>query len=147
MIKEPLIEFFERDLLRLEEEISLYTNQKAIWVVRSEIVNSAGTLCLHLIGNMNHFIGSVLGGLDYIRNRDQEFASKEISRELLLIDIEKTREVVRQTLTKLKLSDFDKVYPLEKQGRIVNTDHMLLHLLSHLNYHLGQINYHRRLVD
>jgi uncharacterized damage-inducible protein DinB len=147
MIKEPLIEFFDRDLSRLEEEISLYTDQKAIWAVRSEVMNSAGTLCLHLIGNMNHFIGSVLGSTSYIRNRDQEFALKEIPRETLLNDIEKTREVVKSVLSKLKQTDFEKTYPLEKNGRLVTTDHMLLHLLSHLSYHLGQINYHRRLVS
>ncbi len=147
MMRESLIEFFERDLQRLEEEISLYEREEDIWKVRKEIMNSAGTLCLHLLGNLNHFIGAVLGGTAYIRNRDQEFASVQIPRAMFLNELEKTREVVRKTLGTLSSSDFEETYPLEKHGRIVSTGHMLLHLLSHLNYHLGQINYHRRLIS
>ncbi len=142
-----MVEIFERDLNKLKDEINLYSDENKLWIVKEEISNSAGNLCLHLIGNMNHFIGTILGKTDYVRNRDGEFASKDISRHELIADIEKTIEVVKAALNNLKDENFDEKFPVEKHGKIVKIDFMLLHLLTHFNYHLGQINYHRRLLQ
>ena len=146
MLKENLLEFFERDLLKLKEEIGLYPEESAIWEIRPGISNSAGNLCLHLVGNLNHFIGAVLGNTGYIRQRDEEFSLKNIPRTELLLSVDQTILVLKTTLQGFSESDFDKIYPLEKHGKVVTTRYMILHLLTHLNYHLGQINYHRRLL-
>lgn len=146
MLKESLLQIFERDLNKLKDEISFYKDEKSLWIVKNEISNSAGNLCLHLVGNLNHFIGTVLGNTGYVRNRENEFAAKNISREELVIEIEKTILVVTKTLNNLSSEDFEKDFPIQKHGEIVKTDFMLLHLLTHFNYHLGQINYHRRLI-
>jgi len=147
MIKEALIEIFERDLLKLKEEISLYKEENKLWITEKNISNSAGNLILHLIGNLNHYIGATLGKTGYIRERDKEFSDKNISRIDLLESIDGTISIVKATLEDLTLEDFEKDFPLEKHGKIVKIDFMLLHLLSHFEYHLGQINYHRRLID
>jgi uncharacterized damage-inducible protein DinB len=147
MLKESLLEIFERDLNKLKNEISLYKDENSLWVIKKEISNSAGNLCLHLIGNLNHFIGAILGKTGYERNRENEFAAKNISKIELVIEIEKTIEVVRKTLNNLSTEDFEKDFPVQKHDKIVKTDFMFLHLLTHFNYHLGQINYHRRLID
>lgn len=146
MLQESLLEIFERDLNKLKDEISLYRDENSLWIVKKEISNSAGNLCLHLIGNLNHFIGATLGNTGYVRNRDNEFAAKNILRQDLISEIEKTIEVVFNTLYKLSAEDFEKDFPVRKHDKIVKTDFMLLHLLTHFNYHLGQINYHRRLI-
>jgi uncharacterized damage-inducible protein DinB len=101
---------------------------------------------LHLIGNLNHFIGAGLGKTSYIRNRDAEFSGKNISREELTENIKNTTEVVKSALQTLTPEDLEKDFPLQMQGKTVKTGFMMLHLLTHLSYHLGQINYHRRLV-
>ncbi len=147
MLKEALVEIFERDLNKLKDEINLYQDENKLWIINEEISNSAGNLCLHLLGNINHFIGTMLGKSGYVRNRDGEFASKDVSRRELITDIEKTVEVVKAALNNLKDEDFNGNFPVEKHGKIVKMDFMLLHLLTHLNYHLGQINYHRRLIS
>lgn len=147
MLKESLLEIFERDLNKLKDEISLYKDESSLWIIKKEISNSAGNLCLHLIGNINYFIGATLGNSGYVRNRESEFSLKNVSRENLINEIEKTIEMVNKTMGKLSIEDFEKDFPLEKHGKIVKTDFMLLHLVTHFNYHLGQINYHRRLVD
>ncbi len=147
MLKEALIEIYERDLNKLKDEINSYADEDKLWIVNAEISNSAGNLCLHLIGNLNHFIGTTLGKTDYVRNRDGEFASKNVSRRELINDIEKTIETVNVALNNLTDEDFDGNFPVEKHGETVKMDFMLLHLLTHLNYHLGQINYHRRLIS
>ncbi len=147
MLKETLIEIFERDLNQLIQELNLYEDESNLWVIKSNIGNSAGNLSLHLIGNLNHFIGATLGSTDYLRNRDEEFLLKNISRSAIVSNIEKTIIIVKNTIEKLSAADFEKDFPLVYNERILSIRHMLIHLLSHLAYHLGQINYHRRLVD
>ncbi len=146
MLKESLLEIFERDLNKLKDEINLYTDESKLWITKEEISNSAGNLCLHLLGNLNHFIGTVLGNTGFVRNRESEFTAKNASRKDLEIEIGKTIGIIKNALEKLPDEAFEKEFPVEKHGKGVKTDFMLLHLLSHFNYHLGQINYHRRLI-
>lgn len=147
MIKASLLELFERDLEKLKNEISLYKEENNIWVIKGEVINSAGNLCLHLIGNLNHFIGASLGNSGYIRQRDLEFSSKNIPRAELIAEVEKTSLVVSSVLNKMDDDLLRKKFPIELLGKSVTTEFLLIHLLTHLNYHLGQINYHRRLID
>jgi uncharacterized damage-inducible protein DinB len=147
MLSVTLSEIFERDLLRLKEEISLYKSENDLWKVLDGTANSGGNLCLHLVGNLNHFIGSILGNSGYKRDRDSEFSSKDISREKLTQSIDETIPVVKHALHQLSPEDFEKNFPVEKHGKIVRTDFMLLHLVTHFNYHLGQVNYHRRMIS
>lgn len=146
MIKDTLLEIFERDLLHLKDEINLYTREEDLWLLQTGISNTAGNLCLHLIGNLNHFIGAILGNSGYVRRRDDEFSLKNVPRADINMSIDETIEVVNKALNGLNAADFEADFPLEKHGRIVRTDFMLLHLVTHFNYHLGQINYHRRLL-
>jgi len=145
MLKEVLIEFFERDLNKLRTELLSFKNEEDLWIIKGDVKNSAGNLFLHLNGNLNHFIGSVLGSSGYVRDREKEFSSRNIAREKILSDLEKTIPVVMDTLHDLPEDIFEKDYPLEKHDKVVKTDHMMMHLLTHLNYHLGQINYLRRI--
>lgn len=147
MTTDTFIELFERDLQRLKIEIGLYKAEENLWLVKEGISNSAGNLCLHLLGNLNHFIGTVLGNTGYVRHRDDEFSLKNVLRQDLITNIENCILVVKETLQKLTDTDLEKDFPLEKHGTIVNTGHMLIHLYGHLSYHLGQMNYHRRLLD
>ncbi len=147
MVKITLTELFERDLQKLKTEINLYKDEEKLWVTEKGISNSAGNLCLHLLGNLNHFIGATLGNTGYVRYREDEFSLKNIPRQDLLTNIDNCILIVDKTLQKLTDADLEKDFPLEKHGTIVSTTHMLLHLYGHLSYHLGQINYHRRLLD
>lgn len=147
MLKETLIELFERDLRKLIEELELYSPEKEIWAVDKGISNSAGNLALHLVGNLNHFIGATLGNTGYIRHREAEFESKDIPQDTVIASIAAVIPVVTNTINGLTDSDLANDFPLEKHGRIVSTTHMLVHLQAHLAYHLGQVNYHRRLIN
>lgn len=144
---ESLKSLYTRDLNKLRTEILSYNNEKAIWSVDKNISNSAGNLCLHLVGNLNHFIGAILGNSGYVRNRDLEFSLKNIPRPELIEKIDRTLDIVTKTLDKLDEDDLKKEYPLVVFESKMSTEYFLIHLLSHLDYHLGQINYHRRLLD
>ena len=147
MLIKVLSELYERDLLKLKQEIEQYSDEADLWKTSDGIANSAGSLSRHLIGNLQHFFGATLGGTGYFRDRDGEFANKNISREQILADIDTTRDVVRSTLAKLTESDLAKNYPLEVADQTVTTEYFIVHLASHFNYHLGQINYHRRMLS
>jgi uncharacterized damage-inducible protein DinB len=147
MIIQSLQSLFTRDLNKLKTEIEAYQNEETIWKIDKNILNSAGNLCLHLIGNINHFIGVILGDSGYIRNRELEFSLKDVPRTELIQQIESTIEIVNSSLEKLSADDLAKEYPIEPLGYTMTTEYFLIHLIGHLEYHLGQINYHRRLLD
>lgn len=146
MLAKILAELYERDLNKLKTEIEQFADESDLWKTGEGITNSAGNLSLHLTGNLQHFIGGVLGGSGYVRDRDAEFSSTGISRTELLSNIETTIEVLTHTLEKLTDDDFAKTYPIEVFGHPMTTGYFLTHLATHFNYHLGQINYHRRLL-
>jgi hypothetical protein len=146
MYIESLKELFTRDLKKLKEEITLYPNEHSIWIVEKGISNSAGNLCLHLVGNLNALIGAVIGKTDYVRNRPEEFSLKNIPQQTLIRMVEETIAVVNSSLDKLPPADLEKDYPMEVLGKKTSYAFFLMHLAVHLDYHLGQINYHRRLL-
>ena len=138
--------FFERDLNKVITEISLFKNENDIWKIKAGVLNSAGNLALHVIGNLNHFIGTTLGNTGYVRNRDEEFSLKDIPREVLIADINDLKETIKNTLSKLSSADLENDFPIKIRDEVLSTQNMLIFLLAHLNYHLGQINYLRRML-
>ena len=147
MLTETLIKIFNRDLNKLKLEIELYQDESNLWVVDKEITNCAGNLCLHLIGNLNAFIGADLGNTGYIRQRDLEFSLKNVARKELIYKINEVIIIVETTLLKLTEEDLQKEFSRRVFEEKMTTEYFLVHLTSHLTYHLGQINYHRRLLD
>jgi len=143
---ESITKIIERDLTKLEEEINQYPSEESIWKISGDIKNSGGNLCLHLCGNLQHFIGAILGHRSYIRNRDNEFAAKGIPKKDLIIEIQKAKQSVTSTLQALDTSILESEYPVKVFSYDMTTLHFLIHLTAHLEYHLGQINYHRRLL-
>jgi hypothetical protein len=137
---------YARDLARLKTEIALYKDENYLWLVEKEITNSAGNLCLHLIGNLNAYIGVGLAKTGYIRQRDLEFSQKNIPQTELIKMIEDTIQVVVIGLNSLSENEIKADFPILIWDKPTETGYTLIHLLTHLNYHLGQINYHRRLL-
>jgi uncharacterized damage-inducible protein DinB len=147
MLVETLRLLFNRDLLRLKSEINLYEDESKMWIIESNIANSAGNLCLHLIGNLNTYIGAEFGKTNYIRNRELEFSLKNISKKELIDKIETTILVVEESLKNITEVELENEYPILVFDQKTTTEYFLVHLTTHLTYHLGQINYHRRLLD
>lgn len=147
MLTQTLKTLFRRDLEKLKKEIELYQDEKVIWSIDKGISNSAGNLCLHLVGNLNTYIGTELGKTGYVRHRDLEFSLKGMPRSELSAKIDETMAVIERTLETLTAGQLESEYPQQVFGKPMTTEYFLVHLSSHLTYHLGQINYHRRLLD
>ena len=146
MLIESVRKIFLRDLKKLKEEIAAYDDENKLWKVSGDIKNSAGNLCLHLCGNLQHFLGAVLGNTEYIRNREFEFSQQNVSRKDLLKSIDHTKEVVDKVISGMTDRDLYKNYPIDFFEKNPPVHFVILQLLVHLNYHMGQINYHRRLM-
>ena len=144
---EILSDLYLRDLEILKTEITSYKKEENLWIISGEILNSGGNLCLHLCGNLQHFIGAVLGNSGYVRNRDAEFSRKDVPIRELEAGINLTIEALKKTFMELKEDDLQKIYPVNVFGYEMTTEYLLIHMATHLSYHLGQINYHRRLLD
>ncbi len=147
MITENIKSLFIRDLNKLKLEIEAYQTEEVIWKIDKNIANSAGNLALHLVGNLNHFVGAILGNSGYIRNRELEFSLKDVPRAELIQQIEKVTETVTLTLENISAEELEKDFPGDPLGYKMTTGYFLIHLFGHLSYHLGQINYHRRMLD
>ncbi len=145
---EKLAYVFEKDLDRLAKEITSYPSEESLWLMHEGINNCGGNLALHILGNLQHFIGAILGGTDYQRDRPAEFESKHIPCDQILSLIETTKKVVTRTICSIKDESLNRTY-LQQVGfgpEDMTTLQALVILAAHLNYHLGQINYHRRLL-
>jgi DinB family protein len=135
-----------RDLKALKREIEAYPADADLWRVAPGIANCGGNLALHCAGNLQHFIGVVLGGTEYARNRDAEFNSKGVPRAELLAQADAAIAAVRLGLERVTAAQWDAPYPLPVAGVTLTTGDFMTHLAAHMGYHLGQIDYHRRLV-
>lgn len=135
-----------RELASLRDELLAYPNEADMWEVPKGMPNSAGNLALHLVGNLRFFIGTQFGATGYVRDRDAEFASRAVPRAEIVRSIETAADEVTRTLATVDPAQLEKPFPVEIGGNRIQTEMFLQHLASHLAYHLGQIDYHRRVV-
>ena len=145
-LTETLAAIFTRELTTLRLEIEAYPSEADLWRVAPGISNSGGTLALHLTGNLQHFIGGVLGQSGYVRNRDAEFGSRDVPRADLLREIDNAIAAVESGMSKLSEADLAKPFPEKVGGVSSSTGAFLAHFATHLAYHLGQVDYHRRIL-
>lgn len=139
-------ELLIRDLNKLKKEINEYPDEASLWIIKPGISNSAGNLAIHLTGNLLHFIGAILGKTGFVRNRHDEFNLKEVPRDEIISQIDEIMEIIPLTLKNYSDEQVTELYPIEVLGKPMSIQYFLIHLSGHLNYHLGQVNYHRRLL-
>ncbi|MDE3245647.1 MAG: DinB family protein [Acidobacteriota bacterium] len=139
-----LATLFQRDLATLAREISAYPEDGSLWAAVPGQPTCGGNLALHLVGNLRHFIGAALGRTGFQRDRPLEFAAKDVPRAALLESIRTATDEVAATLASLPPSRLVEPFPLELGGAHPTIQAVLLHLSTHLAFHLGQLDYHRR---
>ncbi len=145
MTKSEIADIYLRNIKRLQAEINSYNSDGALWEERGAISNSGGNLILHLIGNLNHFIGATLGKTAYVRNREAEFSTKDLTKQQLLEMLEEANKQVSHTMDLLPEFELQNEYPYDFAGKHT-TEYYLVFFIAHFEYHLGQINYHRRML-
>jgi Protein of unknown function (DUF1572) len=144
------VEYLRRVLIRdastLRDELLAYPQEHQIWAMPPGARNSAGTLVLHLCGNLQHYVGAQFGGTGYVRNRDAEFSRRDVPRVELLAECDAALVALTRGFAGLTDETLSRPFPDRLGGATLPTGLALLHMATHLAYHLGQIDYHRRLV-
>jgi hypothetical protein len=135
-----------RELQTFIREIEAFPSDESVWHTRRGVTNSAGNLALHVCGNLQDFVGRVLGGTSYVRNREQEFAQREGTRAGVVAELRTTIDVMRSALPAVSEEMMAAAYPMQIHGTSVNTAAFLVHLAAHLAFHLGQAGYLRRII-
>ncbi len=135
-----------RDLAGLRSQVELYTDDDALWREVPGLPNTGGTLALHAVGNLRHYVGALLGNTGYLRDREAEFAARGVPRAVILSRISAAETELGATLEGLESSELEATYPDQVAGHNFTTGLWLIHLATHLAYHLGQLDYHRRAV-
>ena len=147
MLNSTLTNFYERDIRRLIEEINLFNDEENLWKTAGTIKNSSGNLVLHVVGGTNYLIGTMLAKTGYIRNRDQEFIIKDVPRNELVAQLEELMLMINKTLSTFDDERMEAEYPIMFDDMKVPNSYVLIRLAIHLNYHLGQVNYLRRVLE
>ena len=147
MLNSVLANFYERDIRKLIEEVNLFRNEEDLWRTQGSVKNPGGNLVLHIIGGLNHLIGATLAQTGYVRDRDQEFISKGVERKDLVAQLEELIPMINETVNAHPQEHMEAEYPIFFDKPKTSTSYVLLQLLLHLNYHLGQVNYLRRIFE
>jgi uncharacterized damage-inducible protein DinB len=135
-----------RELAAVQRSVEAYPDDASLWTLPTGLPNAGGTLVLHLMGNLQHYVGAVLGESGYQRDRPAEFARRNVSRAELVREISAAVAAVKRTLPTLTEDSLSRPYPEAIGGRELTTGVVLIHVATHLAYHLGQLDYHRRVV-
>lgn len=148
MLRSAVQTILLRELAAVRRSVEAYPDDASVWAERPGLPNAGGTLVLHIAGNLQHYVGAVLGDTGYRRDRDAEFARRDVPRDALLAEIDAASDAVERGLGGLADEDeaLERPYAERVAGREVATGDYLVHLASHLAYHLGQLDYHRRVV-
>jgi len=146
MTPEYVVRVLVRDVNAVRRELEAYPDEASVWALPPGVANSGGTLALHIAGNLQHFFGAVLGGSGYKRDRAAEFAKRNVPRSALIVELEAAIVGVGLGMSQVSEARLAEEFPEAIAGHRIVTGEWLIHLVSHTGYHLGQIDYHRRLV-
>lgn len=144
MLSTELSALFARDLAKLRRELEAFPDTASLWKTAPGVSNAAGTLALHLEGNLREYIGRQLGAIDYTRDRPLEFSARGVEQRDIVARIGAVHEMIPRVLASLPAEALDAIYPDQVLGTPMSTRYFLVHLYGHLNYHLGQLDYLRR---
>lgn len=145
-MKDWITQVITRELKALRREVETYPSEEGLWEILPGITNPGGNLALHLAGNLQYYLGNVLGKNGYKRNRDAEFASRDVPRDELLREIDNAIAAVQTGMAAISDADLAKPYPEPVGGVTTSSGAFLAHFATHLAYHLGQVDYHRRIL-
>ncbi|MGB5160941.1 MAG: DinB family protein [Thermoanaerobaculia bacterium] len=146
MFIEHIHHIMVRELRGMKNELLAYQDEGDIWRSLPGLPNTAGTVALHVAGNLQHFVGAQLGKSGYVRDREAEFGRRDVPVSEMVKELDRTVAALDAAFAKLEEELMDRPFPQEIAGVRPTVGDFLVHLVAHLAYHLGQIDYHRRCV-
>lgn len=147
MMREAFRRVYLRDLETAAREVEAYASDESLWARIPGLANSGGTLARHLAGNMRHFIGHLLGGSGYVRDREAEFSGTSMPRAAVAAELRSAAAEVDAAIDRFPPDQLAAPFPVTIANVQLTTERAMMHFVAHLAYHLGQIDYHRRMQD
>jgi len=131
--------YFQHLRERVEKAANAVTDEQ-LWTKPFPFGNSIGHLILHLTGNLNHYVGALMAGSGYVRQREHEFTdSVHHPRAELLARYREAVDMVARTLE--AQDDSALSTPVESQHPIQTRLGLFLVCAAHMNNHIGQMSY------
>lgn len=137
--REEFARYFRHLAARVEKAATAVPEDR-LWVKPFSFGNSIGHLVLHLTGNLNHYVGALVAGTGYVRDREYEFVDPATyPRRELLARFHETVDMVVRTIESQDEAGF--VTTVEAQEPIRTRLGLFLVCAAHLNNHIGQMSY------
>jgi uncharacterized damage-inducible protein DinB len=143
-LAETLSRLLVRELEGFGRELELFPDDESVWRTVPGVANSAANLALHVAGNLQYYVGAVLGGTGYVRDREAEFRRRSGPRSGVVREIRTAIRVVQDVLRDLPAERLALEYPEPVDDLAFRTDRFLFHLCTHAAFHLGQAGCLRR---
>jgi len=144
MLSTEIAALYSRDIQRLIQELRAFPDTASLWQTAPGVANAAGTLALHLEGNLREFIGRQMGKIAFTRDRPLEFSARGVEQAELIARLEAVHASIPAVIATLSDADLAGTHAEPYMDKSVTRHWFLVHLLGHLNYHLGQVDYLRR---
>jgi DinB superfamily len=132
-----------RDLARRARELAENLSEEQFWARPYPYGNSFGHLTLHLIGNLNYYIGAQIARTGYVRDREREFTEEaHPSKEEVLRRLDEAVELVIATLETQSVENWSDAYEAVGATDFVkNRFSIFLRCATHFHHHVGQMIY------
>jgi len=133
----------EEGLTRIEKCLSLLCAEE-IWHQENENSNAVGNIILHLCGNVRQYIQTGVYGQEDVRKRDNEFKTESrIETKDLLSKITTVVTEANAIVSALNPETFKSNRKV--QGFEENVTSIIIHVIEHFSYHVGQITFYTKL--
>lgn len=118
-------------------------SEEQFWTRPFPYGNSFGHLTLHIIGNLNHFIGAMIANSKYVRDREREFNDDtRPSKEAVLRELDQAVALAVETIKTQTDEDWSiNIDANVSAGFVKDRFSVLLRSATHFHHHVGQMIY------
>lgn len=139
VVNEEFVRYLRHLASRVERAVHCLPREKT-WDKPFLFGNSVGHLVLHLTGNLNHYVGSIIAGTDYVRDRPQEFSDPH--HEPAEVILARFQASVELTVKTIRAQEADGLMtPVSVQMPVETRFGLFLLCIAHMNNHIGQMSY------
>ena len=132
-----------RDFARRVHALSEKLSEEQFWTKPYPYGNSFGHLTLHIIGNLNYYIGAEIVNTGYVRDREREFTEDSPpSKEEVLRRLAEAVDLVEATLETQTAETWSNAYRAAGAADFVKDRFSIfLSCAAHFHHHIGQMVY------
>lgn len=134
--------YYFQDFLDRVQALASDLSDDEFWLNPYPYGNSIGHLVLHIMGNLNYYIGAQLAATGYLRDREREFTENSpLSKAETLQKLATTIRTVIATLEKQQATDWTMPYSADGVDDVHDRFNIFLRCAVHFHHHIGHMSY------